>query len=80
MLFEDDDQHWHQADYWATPIETLASNGGDCEDFSIAKYFTLRELGVAEQCLRLTNVNALSLISLKQIFINPECDRQDNKT
>jgi hypothetical protein len=30
--------------------------------------------------LRLTYVNALSLISLKQIFINPECDRQDNKT
>ncbi len=79
-MFEDDDQHWHQADYWATPIETLASNGGDWEDFSIAKYFTLSELGVADQCLRLTYVKALSLISLKQIFINPECYRQDNKT
>jgi predicted transglutaminase-like cysteine proteinase len=45
--------HWRVVDYWATPAEFLASNGGDCEDFAIAKYFTLKELGVPVSRLRL---------------------------
>src|SRR5690554_7786744 len=36
--FVSDLQHWNQEDYWATPVEMLATNGGDCEDYSIAKY------------------------------------------
>lgn len=56
-----DDVHWQQNDYWATPIEFLASNGGDCEDFSIAKYLTLIALGVPEQQLRITYVKAVEL-------------------
>lgn len=51
-------EHWHKQDYWATPLEMLASNGGDCEDFAIAKYFTLRELGVADERLKITYVKA----------------------
>ena len=54
----EDDKHWGQADYWATPGETVASHGGDCEDFSIAKYFMLKELGVPVQRLRITYVRA----------------------
>ena len=45
----DDMSHWGVDDYWATPAESVASAGGDCEDFSIAKYFTLRALGVNPQ-------------------------------
>lgn len=59
--FVDDSLHWGQEDYWATPVEFLASDGGDCEDFSLAKYFTLKILGVDEQRLNLTYVKALSL-------------------
>ena len=55
-----DKVHWGIDDYWATPIETLASNGGDCEDYSIGKYFTLKELGVPIQKLRIVYVRALS--------------------
>jgi predicted transglutaminase-like cysteine proteinase len=44
---------WCKEDYWAKPIEFLSNDGGDCEDFSIAKYFTLRSLGVAEDRLRI---------------------------
>jgi len=44
---------WCKEDYWAKPVEFLANDGGDCEDFSIAKYFTLRALGVAEERLRI---------------------------
>jgi predicted transglutaminase-like cysteine proteinase len=50
--------HWHKQDYWATPLEMLASNGADCEDFAIAKYFTLRDLGVADERLKITYVKA----------------------
>ena len=59
--FVEDSLHWEQPDYWATPVEFLASNGGDCEDFSLAKYFTLKAMGVNERRLNLTYVKALSL-------------------
>jgi predicted transglutaminase-like cysteine proteinase len=45
--------HWGVEDYWATPSETVASDGADCEDYAIAKYFTLKELGVPISRLRL---------------------------
>lgn len=54
-----DKEHWGVDDYWATPIETLASDGADCEDYSIGKYFTLKDLGVPVQKLRITYVRAL---------------------
>lgn len=51
-----DKAHWNVEDYWATPLEFLVSGAGDCEDFSIAKYFTLRELGVDDEKLLITYV------------------------
>lgn len=59
--FIDDSLHWGEQDYWATPVEFLASDGGDCEDFSLAKYFTLKVMGVSETRLNLTYVKALNL-------------------
>lgn len=59
--FVSDEIHWHKKDYWATPIEFLASDGGDCEDFALAKYFTLKMLGVPEKKLNLTYVKAWKL-------------------
>jgi predicted transglutaminase-like cysteine proteinase len=53
-----DSAHWGQEDYWATPAEFIASNGGDCEDFVIAKYFALRESGIPAEKLRLTYVKS----------------------
>ena len=61
MRFVSDIKHWGKNDFWATPVEFLARGGGDCEDFSIAKYFTLRELGVADRKLRITYVKAIEL-------------------
>ncbi|WP_227819360.1 transglutaminase-like cysteine peptidase [Mariprofundus micogutta] len=61
VRFISDDRHWGRADYWATPVELLSTNGGDCEDFSIAKYFTLMELGIPDERLRITYVKALRL-------------------
>lgn len=61
VRFLDDQLHWSRGDYWATPVELLATNGGDCEDFAIAKYFTLKHLGLPVEKMRLTYVKALEL-------------------
>ncbi len=61
MNFVNDLDHWGTEDYWATPLQMLTSNGGDCEDYSIAKYFTLRKMGVPAERMRLTYVKAVKL-------------------
>ncbi|TDO14003.1 transglutaminase-like cysteine peptidase [Halomonas ventosae] len=54
-----DDIHvWGQEDYWATPLEALGRGEGDCEDYSIAKYVTLKELGIPDDQLRMIYVRA----------------------
>ncbi|CAD5109659.1 cysteine protease LapG [Zestomonas carbonaria] len=60
LRFVDDDRNWRQTDYWATPVEALVKGAGDCEDYSIAKYFTLRRLGIPSEKLRITYVKALA--------------------
>lgn len=54
LEYQTDYDHWGVKDYWATPVEFLVSGAGDCEDFSIAKYFTLLELGVPDEKLLIT--------------------------
>ena len=49
---------WGQSDYWATPIEAVGRQAGDCEDYSIAKYVFLKILNVPNEKLRLTYVRA----------------------
>jgi len=61
LQFISDEEHWNKEDYWATPLEMLITNGGDCEDFSVAKYFSLLQLNVDMSKLRLTYVKALKL-------------------
>jgi predicted transglutaminase-like cysteine proteinase len=59
--FIDDIELWGVNNYWATPVEFIGANGGDCEDYSIAKYFTLLELGIADEKMRITMVKAVNL-------------------
>lgn len=61
LRFVDDQAHWGEADYWATPAESVGSGGADCEDYAIAKYFALRELGVPAARLRMVYVRATRL-------------------
>lgn len=77
LTFVDDALHWHREDYWATPVEFLATDGGDCEDFAIAKYFTLLELGVPESRLQITYVKAVELNQAHMVlayYANPAAD------
>jgi len=61
LYFTNDIDLWGKKDYWATPLEFLGAAGGDCEDFTIAKYFSLLELGVSDKKLRLIYVKAIEL-------------------
>ena len=56
--FGEDSDIWGKQDYWATPLEVLGRGQGDCEDFAIAKYVTLKLLGIPSEKLRLTYVKA----------------------
>jgi len=60
IVFRDDLLVWHTEDYWASPLETLQQGAGDCEDFAIAKYFSLMASGVAASQLRLVYVRLQS--------------------
>lgn len=59
--YDSDEALWGQEDYWATPIEMLSIEGADCEDYAIAKYFTLLDMGVPAERLRITYVKAITL-------------------
>jgi predicted transglutaminase-like cysteine proteinase len=56
-----DIENWGQQDYWASPLEFLVAGAGDCEDYSIAKYFSLLALGMAEEKLMITYAKAIDL-------------------
>jgi predicted transglutaminase-like cysteine proteinase len=56
--FVSDQANWGENDYWATPLESIGRNKGDCEDYSIAKYTFLRSLGIPDERLKLTYVRA----------------------
>lgn len=53
FLHRDDIEIYRKNDYWATRKEFIFQGAGDCEDFVIAKYFTLLELGIDESKLSL---------------------------
>ena len=53
--YVEDIVNWKQEDYWEIPAEFLKKSG-DCEDYSIIKYFTLKELGVAPESMRIVVV------------------------
>lgn len=56
IKYKTDMRHWQKKDYWATPFEFMGTGAGDCEDYAIAKYFSLRKLGVPDEKLRITYV------------------------
>jgi predicted transglutaminase-like cysteine proteinase len=70
-----DQQTWGQTEYWATPAETVKRGQGDCEDFAIAKYFSLIKMGIPSSQLRLTHAKDLSSNSAHMVlayYPNPE--------
>lgn len=58
IVFTPDSEVWGQTDHWASPLETLGKGRGDCEDYVIAKYFSLMAAGLPAAKLRLVYVRA----------------------
>lgn len=55
VRYIEDNRNYSKSDYWATPMEFF-SKGGDCEDFAIAKYASLRALGFSAEQMRIAIV------------------------
>ena len=69
VSYEDDLLLWGKKDYWASPIETIGGGRGDCEDYAIAKFFSLTALGVPEEKLRLMYVRQLDVNQPHMVLI-----------
>ena len=52
--YQSDIKTWGKKDYWATRLEFLGKDRGDCEDYAIAKFFTLKQMGVSTKKMYLT--------------------------
>jgi len=68
ITYTEDIDAWGQSDYWATPLESLGRGVGDCEDYAIAKYFSLLILGIPTDNLRITYVRARLGGPLSSVF------------
>jgi predicted transglutaminase-like cysteine proteinase len=55
IRYIEDKNNYGTSDYWATPAE-FSSKGGDCEDYAIAKYTALKNLGFSENQMRIAIV------------------------
>lgn len=55
-----DQLNWGLQDYWETPLEFIDVSG-DCEDYAITKYYSLRALGVSDEKMRIMIVQDLNL-------------------
>ncbi|MEX1147006.1 MAG: transglutaminase-like cysteine peptidase [Sphingomonadales bacterium] len=53
-------RNWGDADYWATVREFLQKDG-DCEDYAIAKYYSLKALGFDPETMRVVVVQDTNL-------------------
>ncbi len=76
IKYKTDKELWNQNDYWATPIESLGVGMGDCEDYVIAKYFTLIALGIPEDKIRLMYVRQRTVNQPHMVLIYIEKPNQ----
>jgi predicted transglutaminase-like cysteine proteinase len=77
-----DPRNYGVEDYWATPFQFL-SRDGDCEDYAIAKYFSLRALGFPADSMRIVVLHDLNLRAAHAILVVYLGDRAlvlDNQT
>lgn len=69
VSYETDLPLWGKKDYWASPVETIGRGQGDCEDYAIAKFFSLLAVGIPESKLRLMYVRQLDVNQPHMVLI-----------
>jgi len=62
-------------DYWQSPIETLVRDKGDCDDFAMAKYVSLRLLGIPAEQLRVAVVKGNFSYKHAVLFFFPQNEK-----
>ncbi|RXK02298.1 hypothetical protein CRV02_05515 [Arcobacter sp. CECT 8989] len=68
ILPVNDSTKYSSDDYWATPKEFIIEGKGDCEDYAIAKYFTLQEVGIPKDKLFLAVVKVKSATNYHMVL------------
>ncbi|MDQ7045552.1 MAG: transglutaminase-like cysteine peptidase [Sulfurimonas sp.] len=56
IKYSSDKKVYGVSDYWATLYEFIGKGKGDCEDYTITKYYILKELGISPKRLKFTYV------------------------
>lgn len=67
--FKSDLDNYGTEDHWATPKEFFEKKSGDCEDYAIAKYISLRKLGWSKSDLRLVYVKTVALNETPHVIL-----------
>jgi predicted transglutaminase-like cysteine proteinase len=67
--YHSDQSVWGVSDYWATRLQFIGKDKGDCEDYVIAKYFTLKEMGVPTSKLYMTYAKSLKFKVAHMVLI-----------
>jgi len=67
-------------EYWASPLETINSKKGDCEDFAILKYYAMRYLDVPADRLYIVGVGVHGSEGLNHatLIVDTAEERQPN--
>jgi len=77
-----DQKNYGTSDYWQTPYE-MFERGGDCEDYAIAKYISLKRLGVSESDMHILIVRDKNLggivHAILEINVDGEAKILDNQ-
>jgi len=60
IKYKTDDENYQTREYYAAPQETLYSKTGDCEDYAILKYYSLKYLGFEDKELRIAAVDLMT--------------------
>lgn len=78
---DDADSPQKKSEYYHTPIETLYNKGGDCEDYALLKYFSLKHLGVDDNDMRIVIIpNHAPLLVLGEEGTQYFLDNSDMRT
>lgn len=78
IYYGTDQEVWNEKDYWATVFEMFSCGAGDCEDIAIAKYITLKLLGVPDDQLRVAYVKLKSTNEAHMVLFYYDSVDSDN--
>jgi len=70
LTYRSDIKNWGKKDYWASRLEFLGVGRGDCEDYAVAKFLTLIQVGVPEKKLFLTYVKATGFAESAHLVVS----------